>query len=195
MDNYSNMDIRPNVGKNFGIDVIVVLALVSVSLVFLYFLNSVVGLDAYTQIFEFIGINIEQSALITISIIAIVIVSLVTLLYDYIVLSNIRYEFMDDYLIYRKNISLVFNQEIKIPYSNIIRISYLEEGFFNKIFNTGPILIELSGMKQREIKLEAIDYAQKTAQMIHNMINEYRIKQYARINQQHRFNQILDQKH
>jgi len=67
----------------------------------------------------------------------------------------------------------------EVPYNNISRIGFGYEGFLNSLFKTGAITLELTAMKEKELKMEFIDNAEQVAKYIQKMIGEFKSRYYS----------------
>jgi hypothetical protein len=72
-------------------------------------------------------------------------------------------------------------------------VSYTNNGFFNKIFNSGSVVLDLSGLKEREIKLEFIDEPLEISRYIQTVVNKYKKVQQAIFDEKHKVESILNQ--
>ena len=92
----------------------------------------------------------------------------------------------------RVNALLVLINSSEIPYQNVIRISYNNNGIFNSIFDSGTIVLELSGMKENKVELEFIDNVEQITQYIQNIIRKFRSIQQAQFSENYRIGNILN---
>ena len=105
---------------------------------------------------------------------------------------NLRYEFYKDKLIVYKNALLVFVNSKEIPYQNIAKTSYNNNGIFNSLFNSGTIVLELTGMRENKVELQFIDNVEQTMQYIQNLIMESMHLQQQRFMDKNKISNILD---
>ncbi|MBI3027050.1 hypothetical protein HYY70_02965 [Candidatus Woesearchaeota archaeon] len=184
--------LKPNIKKVFLKNLIGVVSFLLLASVILVIFNSLVGLDIFFVIFEVFGIAISQSALLGYMILIILAISALLLGLSYLANANLRYEFYQDKLILYENNLLVFVNSAEIPYKNIVKISYDNSGVFNKIFNSGAVILDTSGIKSNTIKLNFIDNAEQTAQYIHSLISEFASIQQAVFTENYKIGKIVD---
>ena len=184
--------LKPNIKKIFLKNLFTVAGAILLIAIILLVVHFVVGLGIFMAIFETFGINIKPFTIFLYSFSVIIGISIFLLLGNYLVTGNLRYEFYQNKLIAYENALLVFINSKDIPYQNIVRVSYNNDGFFNTIFNSGTIVLELTGMKENKIELEFIDDIERTVQYIQNLIRESISTQQAQFTENYRIGNILN---
>jgi uncharacterized membrane protein YdbT with pleckstrin-like domain len=165
--------IRPNIKKIYLRNLFSIIGAVLLIIILLWITNILVGLDVFLVPFETFGDAPTQFEILFYPTLVIVGIILYLLIGNYLVNINVRYEFHEDKIIAYENVLLVFINSKEIPYQNIVRVSYNNNSIFNKIFNSGTIVLELSGMKEDKIKIEFIDNAKEIIQDIQNRICKF----------------------
>jgi len=175
--------IKPNTKKVllFNLSKIVIVLSVVVGTI-LYF-NYIGTLTVFAEVLESFGITINTSMLLFWFILAIVIVALVILVFSYLSLRKAQYMFYDNKFV---------AGDKDIPYKNIVKINYDNEGIGNSILGTGTMNIELTGMKEDKIRLEFIDDVEKVTNYFQNLLKNFRARLYTQTNEQQRMGNILD---
>ena len=151
-----------------------------------------VGLDLFLELFEIFDVSFNPSKIWLYSISLILGVTLLLLLVNYLVVGKLRYEFYQSKLVVYENTFLVFVNPKEIPYPNIVKISYNNDGIFNKVFNSGSIVLELSGMKEDKFKLELIDNIEQNVKYLQSLIQQFKNIQQAQFTENYKINKILD---
>lgn len=184
--------LQPNTKKVFLINLLKILSGVMLLIVILFLLQFTVGLDVFTSIFEEFGITIESLTLLTGAIISIIIIGFFLIAASYFSVMNVKYEVYDDHLTAYQNSMLVLQNSKKIPFQNISKIQYTEEGFFDGLFNTGTILLDLSSMGEKELKMAYIDNPEEVVKYLQDVLRSYNLKMQAQYTERHKIDGILD---
>jgi len=170
-----------NAGMIVGIAVLVIGALI--------LLNQTVGLDVFLDIFEMFGIEINTSTLLLYLILAAVGVSVLFIAFKALEMKNVRYEIYQNRLISYMGGLVTDSKEIL--YQNIVKITYNKDGLFNSLFNTGTIVLELSGMDIEKLEMEFMDNIEQTVQYIQGVMQQYRNLQQAQFTENYRIDGIV----
>lgn len=187
-------EIKPNIKKVFLMNVIKIVSVAAfISLLDILFVR-IIGKDFFQDVLAGLNVTAEFSMwhFTLWSILAIVVIITVVLITNYFVLGNVRYEFYPDKIIHYKSMLFVLLKSKEIPYGNIARINFDYEGFLNSLFNTGTITIELSAMKEKELKMEFIDNAEQVVRYIQGMIQNYKTRYYAQRTEGYRVDNIFN---
>ena len=188
-------ELRPNIKKIFLLNMLKIGFAVGVIITAVAFLNYMIDIkEVYKGIQEgFSGIGIQfsppsQTQIIMWVTIALFGMGIFLMLFNYIALGKVRYIFYSNRLALYRSFLMIQVKEDMIPYSNIVKVS------FEKAFpNTGNIALELSGMEQKEIKLQFIDNAVQAVANIQRLIQNYKASYYAQYAQDQRLGNIVDQ--
>ncbi len=184
--------LKPNIKKIFLKNFInFFIILFSISIV-LFIINLQVGLDVFLLPFKTFGIDISTYSMLLYLISIIIGIFIFLLLVNYLIASNSRYEFNHNKLVLYENVFLVFIKSEEIPYQNIVKVTYNKNGVFNKILNSGTIVLELTGMKEDKIKMEFIDNVEQTAEHIENIRRRFMYIQQAQFTEKYRVDNILN---
>jgi len=186
-------EVKPNLKKVFLMNIITVVSIALVILLLIIMFSRIVGTEFFQEVAGGFGFDVEIELwhVILWFILAIVIVTLVILVINYFSLSNVRYEFQPEKIVYYRSLFFVLLNSKGIPYANIAKINFDYEGFLNSLFNTGKITIELTAMKEKEFKMEFIDNAEQVAKYIQKMIQDYRSRYYAQRTEEYKVDNIF----
>ena len=184
--------LRPNIKKIHLKNLSTIASAVFLISIILLTLHFFIGLDIFLLVFEAFNITINPFVVLISAIIGIFAISMSLLLGNYLVARNLRYEFYKDKLIVYKNALLVFVNSKEIPYQNIAKTSYNNNGIFNSFFNSGTIVLELTGMRENKVELQFIDNVEQTMQYIQNLIMESMYLQQQRFMDKNKISNILD---
>jgi hypothetical protein len=165
--------VRPNIPKVFVKNLLYVSGIVVGVIILLIYLNKMVGLETFMIPFEALGITVDTSNILLITISAFLVCVIIYLTMSYLSATNLRYEFYSDRLkIYSPTLIFLVTPK-EIQYRNVVKISYNYEGVLNKLLKAGDINIDVTGMKEGSVKLEFVDNTEElTAQML-KMIKDY----------------------
>ena len=184
--------LRPNIKKIHLKNLSTITGIVFLISIILLMLHLSVGLDVFLLVFEAFGITVNPSKVLLSAIVGILAVSALLMLGNYLAARNLRYELYQDKLIIYKNALLVLVDSKEIPYQNIVKISYNNNGIFNSLFNSGTIVLELTGMGENKVELQFVDNIQQTAQYMQNLIREYMNIQQAQFTENYKIGNILN---
>lgn len=183
--------LKPNIKKIFSKNIFSVVGAVLLIIIVLSVVNWFFGLDIFLAPFETWDVSINPSKILLYAILTIVAVTIFLLIGNYLVTRNVRYEFYQDKLILYKNLFLIFIKSKEIPYQNITKISYNNDSIFNKIFNSGTIVLDLSGMKESKVELEFIDNVTENVKYIQGIVQEFKSIQQAKFTEDYKIGEIL----
>jgi hypothetical protein len=189
--------LKPNIKKVFIYDILKIISAAVVLIVFVLFFNYSVGSDVLVPIFETFGIVVEinTTTILLWFLAAVLIVAAALLIVDYLILSNVRYEFYPKKIVkYRTVFFILINSE-DIPYGNIARVSYDYSGLINLLLKTGTVNVELTGTKKNNLKMEFIDDPPKVSQYIQKCIALYKSRYYAERTEDYRVGKIIDKQY
>lgn len=186
------MTIRPNIRKIFLKNFLTIFGIALLIAGILWFLNLQVGLGVFLEIFEVFGIAVSQPSILHYSILAVVAASCLLLAVNYIVNANSRYEFYQSRLVAYINSGFVFTNSREIPYENVARVGYNNNGIFNSIFNSGTIVLETSGMGSEKMELKFIDDAPQAAQSIQEALQEFQSVKQAQFSENYKIDNLMN---
>ena len=184
--------LRPNIKKIHLKNLSTITGIVFLISVILLMLHLSVGLDIFLLVFEAFDITINPSMVLLSAVVGILTISALLMLGNYLAARNLRYELYQDKLIIYRNALLVFVNSKEVPYQNIVKISYNNNGIFNSLFNSGTIVLELTGMGENKVELQFVDNIQQTTQYIQNLIREYMNIQQAQFTENYKIDNILN---
>jgi len=180
--------IKPNIKKAFIFNIIIVGGIVLLIIVLLIILHRLVGLDLFLDVFNQLGFEISTTSLLFYSIFAVIFVTGLLLILNYVALGKISYTLYPDKIVYSKSFFILHISDKTIPYANITKITYENKPFLN----TAKIIFELTGMKENKTEVDFIDNAEEIIRKIHELIRNYRANYYARYSQEYRYQNIMD---
>lgn len=183
--------LRPNIKKAYIVSINKILSAVAIIIIIIVVFNVFIGSVGLLDIFDFLGINISTKIFWGYLIFAIAVVTLIVLVLNYVTLSNARFEFLDDKLVIYTPALLVMLSNEEIPYDNIISASY-KQSFFDKMLNSGTIIISLRGMTMQSTNLGLIDNAVIYASNINNLLDNYRAIRQSQIEGEVKVDRILE---
>ena len=137
--------------------------------------------------------TINSSKIVLIGIFGFIGLYIILLFINYFMLSQIRYEFSEDKLTSYLNAFLITLDSKEIPYQNISRVSFNNDSLMNKLLGTGTVVLELSAMKLKELKIDGIDNPQQVAGYIMKVKRDYDSKTAALKTERYRLKDILSE--
>ncbi len=176
--------LKPNIKKVFIINLIKVMFALLI-LFIAYYLIKTVGADIMRDFVEYFEISVEGPVLLWFFIGAVFVLFLALIL-NYVSTAGEKYEFYPNKVVISKG------RTIEVAYDYVSRVSYDNVGFENSLFNMGTIIIEFSGIREKQAKLEFIDNFLEKTRKIHDLINGYRLKKQAIYSEKARISSILD---
>ncbi|TKJ17051.1 hypothetical protein CEE44_00765 [Candidatus Woesearchaeota archaeon B3_Woes] len=99
------------------------------------------------------------------------------------------------YNVYNDNITIMkgfVSSPMVIPFQNIQRITPNKNGIFKSILNFGSVVFELSGLKEKEIKLNYVDKPNEIASYLQKLINKSAQLKQAKFSETYRLDKITD---
>ncbi len=183
--------LKPNMKKIYINDIFKILGSVLFIALLLLVINSTGSLAFFLDIFSAFGINISSSQIFLYFILSISSVTAILLVFSYLSALNIKYEFYNDKLIAYKSSFFIFTNSLEVPYQNIARISLDTKGLFKSLFNSGTVILELSGMKEREIKVQFIDNIPQAVMFIQTRIREHLSARQAQFTENYKIGNIM----
>ena len=182
-------EIKTNIKKAFISDIGVITLVVVLIVGTLIYLNSVVDLGVFLDTLEEFGIEISASTILGWSIFLLSFTTIIILILDYVALGKCSYILYPDKIVYTRNMFIIQLGEQTIPYANIVKISIKKQSFVN----ASELILELTGMKKDEIKIEFLDNAQQVAMQLHQLIRDYKSRYYAQYAQNQRYQNITSE--
>mgnify|MGYP001594999124 CR=1 FL=1 len=184
--------LKPNIKKILLKNLFKIISAVLLIVALFLLVHWQVGFDVFLVAFEVFGIKINQPSILIYLILSIVGVAMLLFLSNYLAASNLRYEFYQNRLIAYENSFLVLIKSIEVPYQNIVKVSYHYNGIFNRILNSGTIILELTGMKEDKIEMHFVDNVQQIVQFIENMRRRFMFAQQAQSTENYRVGKIIN---
>jgi|TARA_B100002003_G_C14140945_1_gene548638 hypothetical protein len=174
--------------KNFLMVIMIALGIIAL---FLY-LHWIVGIDVLLYPLEVFNIFVDVKLVIIYFISGVAGLSLLLGILNYFAVKGIRYTFYKDMLRLERTASFVLLDSVDIPYKNVFKVDYDNDGFFNTIFNSGTVVLELNHMKKKVEKLMFIDNAQEVALYIQNIIKKIKQMEQAKFDEDNKISGIME---
>ena len=184
--------LKPNIKKLFLKNLSNLIAIVLLIIILLLVINRQVGLGALLIPLETIGISINSSSIISFFILIILGIFVFLLGGNYLVAINSKYEFYSNKLVAHQTAFLIFVKSKDVPYQNIVKVSYNRDGFFDRIFNSGTVVLELTGIKEDRIRMEFLDNAEQTAGYIDSIRRRFASIQQAQFAEDYKMGKIVN---
>jgi len=179
-------EVKPNFKKLFMLNTIILVFALIAFIGILFYLRTLIP-SGTMNILKGIGMNIPEINIFPILVGIVVLFGIIITVSNYFSLGSAAYHFYKDKMVCYKNIFIFKGKEIMIPYSNISRVTYQ-----TKFPDTSDVILELSGLKDKEFKMEYIDDGQQMAISIQNFINNFKSRYYTAQAQNARFENILN---
>lgn len=181
-------EIKPNIKKAFILNILIVGIVVILIIALLIYINSIVGLGIFLDLFREFEIIISPAILLAYSIFIILFFTVVSLVLNYVTLGKISYTLYPNKMVYSKSFFIMKISDKTIPYANIAKISYEKRPFLN----TAKVIIELTGMREDKVKIDFMDDAAAVVRKLQELVREYKSKYYAQYSQEYRYQNIMD---
>ncbi len=166
------------------------------SIFFLIFLLIILeltaGLSSFSYILETFGIKLEGTYVLLWLILILFLASAFILMGIYLSIINSRYEFYDSKMIGYSNALLLFTNSRDVPYQNIVKVWYESKGFFNNMFNIGTIILDLSGMAEKDFRMSNMDSVQETVASVQQILRSYQLRAQAQYTERHKIDSMLE---
>jgi len=164
----SRQILKPNIKKSVLSVFLEVISITIGIIICLMLLKFLIPLDVFIEQIQMFGIDIVKITIIFI--IALMGIAIISAGLNYLSIRNVKFEFLDDKIEINYSPFLFFISLKTIPYENISMVSHDKGGIFSILFKTGTVILELKGMKEKEIKLEWIDNSEQIAEYIKKLI-------------------------
>ena len=189
---YKSVTIKPNVKKIFILNIIKILLLLMVVVVVAVVIDIVTFFDALTEVLKIFNLDIDTKLIEFSLIILAVIFSLTTLIINYLIVSSLKYEIQFDKIIYVNNAMFIFKNTMEINFRNVVKIYFSSKGLINQMFDTGSIIIDLTGLDKKNITLEFIDNIEQVTSYLQDVVNRYRAGMYSIEAERQKIGDIMD---
>jgi|TARA_Y100000031_G_C8230577_1_gene390732 hypothetical protein len=184
--------LTPNKKKILLINLFKVVSGVLVMVLILALMQLSGGLNSLYESFLAFGIKISGIDAFSGVIFILFLIAMFVLATTYLAVSNVKYKFLENKLIFTKKSFLLFTKTKNIPYQNISRVAFNDDGFFDGLFSIGTVILELSSMRQKEIELKFLDEPEKTAKVIQDVLRSFQLKSQAEYTEKYNIKKILN---
>lgn len=185
--------LHPKIEKIILKNTFTIIGVVLLIIIILLILHPIVRLDVFLLPLESFGITVDPQDILLYGLLGVLAIIVFLLGGNYLVLRNVKYELYQDKLILYKNSFLFFIKSTEIPYSNIVKVLYNNDGIFNKIFNSGTVVLDLSGMKEDKIEMQFIDNVEENVKYIQEVIHKFQSLKQSEYTQNYRIARVLDE--
>jgi len=183
--------VNPNAGKEFLKNLLTIFVLVIIMIGLLMFLQAQVGPDLFTDVFSAFDIQVNTGLITLIISLVFVVGAAILLLFSYINIKNQKYIVYNDRIDFTGTKALLFLHKEVIPFQNITRITFSNEGIMNKLLSCGEVKLELSGLKIPSILLESIDGPDRLTELIQQKITQYNMQKQMQFQEQRKIEGIM----
>lgn len=144
-----------------------------------------------TNIISFFGLTIGKFAFYgyffgIMSLLLILVVALVEFRVE-----QVGCEFGDESLKLTKTNLVILTDVQEISYDKIVRVNVVQKDIFDKLFNTGKIVFELTATVEKEVSIEYISNTDYAVNLIQKKVNEYRMRRQAVFDEQNKIADIF----
>jgi hypothetical protein len=183
--------VKPDVKKVFIKNILIVFSVTLGIIALLFYLNSLVGLDVFLIPFEALGMEVGTEGLLLNTILIFLGAAVIFIIFNYLAVINIRYEFYNDHMKIYEPVLWVFITNSEVPYKNIVKISYNYTGLTNKLLNSGEIVIELTGMEDGSVTMQVIDDTEQVVDHLLKIVKDYNAVQQMQFEENYKINNIM----
>ncbi len=182
--------LKPNAKKVFFMNFLKVISIAVILVVVFLIFNYTIGFETLLTPFEVFNIEVNFPNLTPYFIGGVLGIALLLGGTNYLSVKSMRYNVYNDNITISKGLS--FSPKV-IPYQNVLRITPNKNGLFKTILNFGSVIFELSGLKEKEIKLDFVDKPDEIASYIQSLVNKNAQVKQAKFSETYRLNKIADQ--
>ncbi len=191
MDINDEVIVYPNAGKEFLKNLISIFVIVIIIIGLLIYMQTQVGTGLLEDVLSAFEIQIS-AGIITLGLSLLFIIGAAALLlFNYMSIKNQKYLLCNDRIEYAGTQALIMIQKETIPFQNITRITFSNEGIMNKLLSCGEVKIELTGMKIPSITLESIDGPDRLTELIQQKVNQYNMQRQMQFQEQKKIEGIM----
>ncbi|MFH1589429.1 MAG: hypothetical protein ABIB43_02595 [archaeon] len=168
--------IKPNKSKIFfliSVNALLVLVLAILLLTIIQFITDM-------------GVLYQWRILLMTLVVAVVIVI------KYFSIKGLKYVFGETNLTIKKYFFIFFKTTKTVSYSNIAKVTIHDKGWLNSILNTGSIIIDVSRMGEKELKLKYIDNPKNFLKTIEEILRSFHVKTQTSYVEQYKIKKALD---
>lgn len=183
--------LKPNAAKVFFLNFLKVISIAVIIGVLFFAVKYTIGFEMFLIPFEAFDIEVEMPPNLVYYFIGGAL-GLALLLggTNYLSFKGMRYNLYNDNITIMKG--LISSPKV-IPFQNIQRITSNKNGMFKSILNFGSVVFELSGLKEKEIKLDFVDKPEEIASYIQKLVNKSAQLKQAKFSETYRLDKITDQ--
>jgi len=182
------LEIRPNIKKAFISNILMVSVIVALIIGTMIFLNNVVGLGVFLEVFSQFGVEVSTSSVLMWFIILVFLFTALLLFLNYASLGKVRYTLYPDKLVYSKSFFIFEVDDKEIPYANIAKISYEKKSFLD----ASKVIVDLTSMKEDKLEMDFIDDAEEVVGKMQGFIRSYKARYYAQYSQDYKYQNIME---
>jgi len=170
-------ETKPHLIKLFIYSSLKIIFVVALVAGIIAFANALIDFDLMKETFESIGLSLPSFENATIYLnLGIAIILFLYLIYNYFNIGNIKLVFFDDKIEYYKKGALV-TKKTEILYQNISNVN-IE---VSKLFNSGDLIFELTGQKQKSMKVKFIDNTEQVCKYAQSLVDRHKAAYYQQL--------------
>jgi len=180
------MEIQPSRKKILAYYAMWVILIAGGIIGFIIFVITTIPIDAVTEGFDAIGIELEGPKIGP----QVIGLGTVVALFVFLIVFGTkfdRYEFNPEEVVHFKNFFFANTGQEEIHYTNVATVTY-EKSFLG----TGTINLGLTGLEKDKYSIKFINNPAEASKQIQSLINEARQREYANYAQQQRYDQIVN---
>ena len=182
------MQVKPSVKRAMTTKIVIVVAFIALIIGMGFYLNSIVGVGVFLDVFSELGIEINGTAILTtLAGLAGVIIAVV-LIMSYVNYHEVAYTLYPDKILYTPPAASLMNREpVEYLYANITGITFKKQG----ALKPDLIQIALTGQKQSTLSIPYIDNPTETMASMQKLIDEWKARYYAEYGHEYRMQNIM----
>ncbi|MBI2140257.1 PH domain-containing protein [Candidatus Woesearchaeota archaeon] len=181
------LELRPDIRKTF-VSFGIILGIIIIGLTgMLLFLNSIVGLQVFLDVFSEFGIPVSGLSLVFWMYGVIAGSGGLIVLFDYMMLKHERYDFYTDRLIFTKAKGLGKEEE-ELPYGNITSVTFAKQAFPKP----DKVILHITGKPYDKVEMKNLDGPGEIVGKLQSILHEYRARYYAKYGHEYRMQNIME---
>lgn len=186
--------LRPNVSKVLMMNTLKILSGVFLLIILFFILEFAVRLSVFNEILAVFGIHILPNILLTSGVAMVLVLAFIILIYSYLSVMNMKIEFYETKFRFYKPYMLIFRQSGNSSYENIVKVNFEKKGFFDDLFNTGSIVMDVSLIGEPNLRMDYVDNPKERCQQIMDIVRAYNLKTQAHYMAKHKRKTMLEKK-
>lgn len=186
--------LRPNVSKVLMMSTLKILSGVVLLIILFLILEFAVRLSVFNEVLKVFGINILPNTLLTLGVATVLILAFIILIYSYLSVMSMKFEFYETKFRFYKPYMLIFRKSENSSYENIAKVNFEKKGFFDDLFNTGSVIMDVSLIGEPHLRIDYVDKPKERCQQIMDIVRAYNLKTQAHYMAKHKRKTLLEDK-